>query len=166
LSAILKTFADRMIDKTTWWVILDCGHWYHWTGDDAPHSDVPCPSCRKPSVARRADNRSKHPIFKGQRFVVFDWQLEGIERLLGRANLDAFAIDEFFYVLDAAMTAADTLVPTRDGGVWLQEQVLAEAQRRGLHVAAPVSQRFGKQTTRLMQAVQRIQHEARKRDAG
>ena len=46
MSAILKVFPDHTIkDKTTWWIILDCGHWYHWTGDKKPDDkvDFPCP---------------------------------------------------------------------------------------------------------------------------
>lgn len=53
MSAILKTFPDHMVaNRTTWWVILDCEHWYHWTGDKAPREDIdfPCPSCR-PTIA-------------------------------------------------------------------------------------------------------------------
>lgn len=47
-----KAFVDHMIaHKRTWWLILDCGHWYHWTGKEAPKADVdfPCPEC----VSRR-----------------------------------------------------------------------------------------------------------------
>ena len=44
-SEILQVF--RIGHPPTWWLILDCGHWYHWTGTDAPKSKVefPCPSC-------------------------------------------------------------------------------------------------------------------------
>lgn len=55
MSAILKIFADHMIkDRTTWWVILECGHWYHWTGDYAPgmKTDFPCPSCKPPITVK------------------------------------------------------------------------------------------------------------------
>lgn len=51
MSEILKTFVDHMIaHKRTWWLILDCGHWYHWTGKEAPKADVdfPCPECKPP----------------------------------------------------------------------------------------------------------------------
>ena len=45
---ILKTFVDNMIqDHSTWWLILECGHWYHWTGKYAPmHNSIDCPSCK------------------------------------------------------------------------------------------------------------------------
>ena len=39
------------------WVILDCGHWYKWTGDKLPvrDKDFPCPDCaQRPSVVRPA----------------------------------------------------------------------------------------------------------------
>ena len=50
MSEILKTFEDNMIlDRPTWWLILECGHWYHWTGDKAPAGpDIPCPDCAAP----------------------------------------------------------------------------------------------------------------------
>lgn len=67
MSAILKTFVDHMIhSKPTWWVILDCDHWYHWTGDKAPKADgdFPCPSCKPeptiepfPSVGAQAQTK-------------------------------------------------------------------------------------------------------------
>lgn len=30
------------------WLILDCGHWYKWTGDNQPEADdeFDCPSCK------------------------------------------------------------------------------------------------------------------------
>ena len=55
MSAIIKTFIDCMIiNRPTWWLILDCGHWYHWTGDKEPKadSDFPCPDCKLPIVVK------------------------------------------------------------------------------------------------------------------
>lgn len=54
MSAVLKIFPDFMIkDRPTWWVILECGHWYHWTGDAKPEEDkdFPCPSCKSTIIA-------------------------------------------------------------------------------------------------------------------
>lgn len=51
MSEILQTFTDPTIaDTPTWWLILACGHWYHWTGATAPKStaDIPCPRCKPP----------------------------------------------------------------------------------------------------------------------
>lgn len=53
MSQILKTFTHRQQGfPNTWWLILDCGHWYHWTGVEAPNANEPfqCPSCHPPVV--------------------------------------------------------------------------------------------------------------------
>ncbi len=36
--------------KAKAWLILDCGHWYQWDGDELPKRDgeFPCPDCRPP----------------------------------------------------------------------------------------------------------------------
>ncbi len=39
------------------WVILDCGHWYKWSGRELParEKDFPCPNCAPlPKLASRA----------------------------------------------------------------------------------------------------------------
>lgn len=77
------------------------------------------------------DGRSQQPIFKGQRFVVFAWQLEDLMRLLGKQT-DAFDLHAFFYALDAHVLESGEVIPQRDGGKWLQTQVTREAERRGL----------------------------------
>lgn len=96
----------------------------------------PSRSVTHPSPAEQADARSKHPVFKGQRFVVFEWMLDDLRRLLGAA-FETFDLHAWFYELDARVVAAAIVVPQRDGGKWLQDQTLAEAARRGLQVAAP-----------------------------
>ena len=91
------------------------------------------------SIAQSAESnvspsaRSTRPIFSGQRFVVFDWMLDDLTRLLG-PHTDAFALHEWFFALDAELVAAQHVVPQRDGGAWLQARTLVEAQRRGLAV--------------------------------
>lgn len=82
-----------------------------------------------------ANARSKHPVFKGQRFVVFDWQLEDLSRMLG-SHTDAFDLHAWFFDLDAKAVSDGFVVPQRDGGKWLQEQTQAEAIRRGIPIAA------------------------------
>ena len=81
--------------------------------------------------------RSKHPVFKGQRFVVFDWQLEDLGRLLG-PHINTFDIDSWFFDLDARCLKSGEIIPQRDGGKWLQEQATAEALRRGIVLTASV----------------------------
>lgn len=87
-----------------------------------------------------SDARSKRPIFKGQRLVVFEWMLDDLRRLLG-AHFDDFDLHEWFYQLDAQVTEAAIVIPQRDGGKWLQEQTTAEAVRRGLPVASAGAKR-------------------------
>lgn len=90
-----------------------------------------------------ADARSKRPIFKGTQFVVFEWQLDDLRRMLG-AHFEPFDVHEWFFKLDEQARAAALVVPQRDGGKWLQEQTLAEAIRRGLPVAMSAAAPMGK----------------------
>jgi uncharacterized protein YdaU (DUF1376 family) len=85
-------------------------------------------------VPASADARSKRPIFKGQRFVIFEWQLDDLRRLLGQA-FESFDVHSWFFELDSRAAAADLAVPQRDGGKWLQEQTLDEAAKRGIAIA-------------------------------
>lgn len=78
--------------------------------------------------------RSKRPVFTGSRFVVFDWQLEDLTRLLG-SHTDAFDLHEWFFTLDERCRMSGEVIPQRDGGRWLQDQTLAEARRRNLPIA-------------------------------
>jgi hypothetical protein len=93
----------------------------------------------KPTTKTRSqgttDGRSKHPVFVGQRFVVFDWQVEDLSRLLG-PHLESFELDMWFPALDAATLAAGEAVPQRDGGKWLQARCLEEAERRGIAIGS------------------------------
>jgi hypothetical protein len=100
--------------------------------------------------------RSKRPIFSGQRFTVFEWQLDVLSKLLGR-HFNDFDIHGFLDELDRRAASSDMVIPQRDSGVWLQAQVLAEAQRRGLPIAVSSVQAVaGKQTSRLAAAVANI----------
>jgi uncharacterized protein YdaU (DUF1376 family) len=81
------------------------------------------------------EGRSKRPMFKGQRFVVFEWMYDNLRQMLG-PHFEAFDVHAWFYNLDAKAEAANLVVPQRDGGKWLMDQTLAEAIRRGLPVAA------------------------------
>jgi hypothetical protein len=95
----------------------------------------PIPSLKREEAAPLTDGRSKRPIFTGQRFTVFEWQLDGLCRLLG-PSMEAFDLHSFFFDLDARAVKTVQIIPQRDGGAWLSAQVLAEAKRRGLTVAA------------------------------
>lgn len=89
---------------------------------------------REPVREPPADARSKRPVFKGRRLVVFEWMLDDLARMLG-SHTHAFDLHEWFYQLDEQAVSADVVVPQRDGGKWLQERTLEEAARRGLPVA-------------------------------
>jgi len=90
------------------------------------------PSERK--NAPGADARSKRPIFTGQRLTVFEWQLTDCENTLG-PHVEQFRLDEWFHDVDARAVRDGLVIPKRDGGVWLQQQLVAEAQRRGIPLA-------------------------------
>lgn len=77
------------------------------------------------------DGRSKRPLFTGQRLTVFEWQLDDCMRTLG-AYADDFDLHAWFYAVDARLVADGLVIPKRDGGEWLQAQLIDEAQRRGL----------------------------------
>ena len=83
---------------------------------------------------RESDSRSNHPMFKGQRLVVFDWMVEKLMRMLG-SHVESFDLHEWFFELDARVTKSGQVIPSRDGGAWLEAQTLAEAKRRGLPFA-------------------------------
>lgn len=121
--------------------------------DRTTSSNQTKPNQTKEEKEQKSDGRSRRPIFTGQRLTVFDWQLDNFAQILGPYT-DAFDLHEWFFALDAAMARANQVIPKRDGGVWLESQLLAECRRRGLPIAAP--QALGKQTTRLGAALANI----------
>jgi hypothetical protein len=52
MSEILATC--KVKDANGWWLILECGHWYKWTGAVAPPigDDIDCPSDTKITVKK------------------------------------------------------------------------------------------------------------------
>ena len=103
--------------------------------DTTPHHTTPpLRSGEQNGGGGAADTRSKRPIFSGGRFVVFDFMLDDLRKMLG-PHLESFDLHEWFFTLAAKADAAHIVVPQRDGGKWLMEQTMAEAVRRGLPVA-------------------------------
>lgn len=86
----------------------------------------------------RADHRSNRPIFKGQRFVVFEWMLDDLARMLG-PHTESFDLHAWFFELDASIVESGFVVPQRDGGKWLHDRTHTEAIKRGLPIAASVT---------------------------
>jgi hypothetical protein len=73
-------------------------------------------------------------VFKGQRLVVFEWQLDDCLKVLGKLS-DDFGLDEWFYELDRTLVDANVVLPQRDGGRWLQTELLKEVKKRRLPIA-------------------------------
>lgn len=122
-------------------------------------------SVLKKEEEKNSVSASKRPIFTGQRFAVFEWQLEGLERLLG-AYFEDFDLHAWFFDLDARVVKAGQLVPQRDNGAWLLAQTETEAKRRGLPMAttAPVRDHAAERQREGELAVQLIR-ESDARDA-
>lgn len=77
---------------------------------------------------------SKHPVFTGQRVTVFEWMLTECLGILG-THAEAFDLHAWFYDIDAEAVKGGIVIPKRDRGAWLQEQLVTEAQKRGLPLA-------------------------------
>lgn len=106
------------------------------------------------------DARSRRPIFSGQRLTVFEWMFEDCRRTLGE-NINDFGLDEWFFELDTMAVRSNLVIPKRDGGEWLQAQLVAEAQRRGIPLRfATGKPAMGKQATNLAAALANIKREA------
>lgn len=75
--------------------------------------------------------RSKRPIFSGQRLTVHEWMLDDCIKTLGQ-HMEAFDLHSWFFSLDEHAVRTGLVVPKRDGGSWLQAQLVAEAQRRNI----------------------------------
>lgn len=89
----------------------------------------------------------------GLRFKVFRWMLDECIDALGEHAGD-FDLDAFLQTLSARETGVIS-----ESWPWLKHEVMAEARRRGLPMAATVLEP-GKQTSRLMAAVANIHREA------
>ena len=94
-------------------------------------------------------SRSHHPVFRGQRFTVFDWMLDDLLKLLG-PYAESFDLHQWFFDLDERTRREDVVIPQRDHGAWLQAETLHEAQRRGLAIAVATGpSATGKLTQRM-----------------
>lgn len=106
----------------------------HVLGQGQGRSSLEKESEKKPLHAVATEARSKRPIFTGQRIVIFEWMLDDIRQILGPYT-DDFGLDVWFYELDAQAMRLNLVMPKRDGGAWVQAQLLAEVKRRGLSIA-------------------------------
>jgi len=81
-----------------------------------------------------------------------------LTKLLGEYTED-FDLHQWFLDLDDKARRSDMVIPQRDGGAWLHDQTLAEAQRRGLPIAA-VGITSSKLTMRMAAMVSKARTEA------
>lgn len=103
----------------------------------------------------KPNGRSRHPVFSGQRLTVFDWMVEDCAKTLGNYT-EQFDLHDWFFTLDARAVREGIVIPKRDGGAWLQSELVAEAQRRRIPLRLATVQSAGKQTTRLASALAKI----------
>ncbi len=99
---------------------------------------------------------SKRPIYQSDRFVVFEWQLDSLSRMLGD-HADGFDLHAWFDTLTQRSRQTGLVIPKRCDE-WLQAQTLAEAQRRGFQIATGVPV-LGKQSTRIMNMLAKFKTE-------
>ena len=130
----------------------------HQQATNSPISDLRTTYSSDPSDPQRPppSSRSKRPIFRGQRITVFDWMLDDCLKTLG-TYAEPFDLHAWFFDLDEQARRTDLVIPQRDGGAWLQQQLLAEATRRGL----PIASSLGKFSTRMARALATIEAETR-----
>lgn len=91
-----------------------------------------------PDNGHTVNGRSKRPIFSGQKLTVFEWMLDECMKTLGSFT-EQFDLHSWFFELDSQAMTANLVIPKRDGGVWLHEQLLAEIRRRGLPITVATS---------------------------
>ncbi len=127
-------------------------------GSEDPHTDNKL--VRQDAVSSNSNGNgggpSKRPIYQSDRFVVFEWQLDNLSRMLG-SHAAGFDLHAWFDTLTQQSRTAGLVIPKRCDD-WLQAQTIAEAQRRGLQIAtgAPV---LGKQSTRILNMLAKIKAE-------
>jgi hypothetical protein len=118
---------------------------------------VPKERERKPTP----DGGGKRPIYQSDRFVVFEWQHDEIEKMLGPHFL-GFDIHAFWDELTQRSRAQGLVIPAdREARwKWLQAQVEVEARKRGLPMAstdaAPTNKRIDALARGTQKALERM----------
>ncbi len=113
--------------------------------DNKPDSPDPSPSLlsgsgsgsvsgeKQKNSNSSVNSRSRRPIFQGQRFVIFDWMLEDLSRILG-SHIDDFDVHSWFFDIDARAVKEGLVKAKNDWWPWVQSEIVLEAGRRGLPV--------------------------------
>ncbi len=103
--------------------------------DPSPSPSLsPDPSPEPTKTPNGVNSRSRRPIFQGQRFVIFDWMLEDLSRILG-PHTDDFDIHSWFFDLDGQAVKTGLVKAKNDWWPWVQAEIMLEAGRRGLPIS-------------------------------
>ncbi len=78
-----------------------------------------------------SNGQKRKPRISGRALTVHDWMHDECAKTLG-AYAEDFGLDDWFWKLDELAWREGLVIPKRDGGAWLQAELVAEAQRRGL----------------------------------
>jgi hypothetical protein len=89
---------------------------------------------REKGSGEKPTARSKRPVYTSDRFAVFEWQLDELSKVLGN-HFENFDLHGFFDILTQQSRSDGLVIPKADVWLWLQAQVITEAQRRGLPMA-------------------------------
>lgn len=81
--------------------------------------------------------KKARPVFQGQCFSLFDWQIGKLNQRLG-SNAKAFGIEDWIQVVDAGAFTSGQVVPA-DPWPWIQGLLDAEIKKRGLRMADTAS---------------------------
>lgn len=112
---------------------------------------VHIPSHPIPSNPIQEKTTTPRPTTFG-RITLHRWQLDALITALG-PHADGFALDEWVHGLSGLADQRGLVLDRRTLWPWVQAELRAECERRGLSVASGEAQSFGKQTSRLLQAV-------------
>ena len=75
--------------------------------------------------------RKEKPIISGKAITIHRWMFEECEKTLGSLAAE-FDVLDWLWKLDEYAWRENLVIPKRDSGAWLQAELVAEAQRRGL----------------------------------
>jgi len=77
--------------------------------------------------------KKEKPIISGKALTIHRWMVEECEKVLG-GYADDFGVLDWLWSLDERAWRDGLVMPKRDGGEWLQSELVAEAQRRGIPI--------------------------------
>jgi hypothetical protein len=76
-------------------------------------------------------NQAADLVYKGPRFVIFEWMMDGFSKILG-PHYESFNLPAWFPVATQKLLDQKLILPRDQRWAWLQEECAREAARRGL----------------------------------